>query len=56
MGAPVMVETDADDGIVTHLHPGALYQEPDLPRSLYLLCSADGRGRWFSKVDESVYR
>ena len=58
--APVMVETDADDDIVTHLHPDAFYQEPVLPKELYLACPAEGRGRWFSKVDEkaieSVYR
>ena len=56
VGAPVMVETDADDEYVIHLHPDALYQSPDLPRVLYLVCPAEGRGRWCSNVDESVYQ
>ena len=56
VGAPVMVETDADDESVIHLHTDALYQEPDLPRALYLVCPAEGQGRWCSNVDESVYQ
>ena len=56
VGAPVMVETDADDEYVIHLHPDALYQDPDLPRVLYLVCPAEGQGRWCSNVDESVYQ
>ena len=58
VGAPVMVEIDADDDDewVIHLYPDALFQETALPEELYLLCPADGRGRWFSKVDGSAYR
>ena len=56
MGAPVMVEVDADDEDMIHLHPDALYQEPELPRILYLVCPAERRGRWCSRIVGSEYK
>ena len=58
MGAPVMVEIDEDDEDewVIHLYPDALFQEKVIPEELYLVCPAEGKGRWFSSVDKSVYR
>ena len=58
VGAPVMVEIDADDDDewVIHLYPDALFQETVLPEELYLVCPAEGKGHWCSSVDESVYR
>ena len=56
VGAPVMVETDADDEDMIHLHLDALYQEQVLPEDLCMICPEEGLRRWFSKVDESVYQ
>ena len=58
MGRPVMVEVneDEDDGPVIRLHPGALYQELNLPGVLYLVCPVENQGRWFRQThDDSVY-
>ena len=58
VGAPVMVEIDADneDEWVIHLYMDSLFQETVLPAELYLVCPAEGAGRWCSSVNKSVYR
>ena len=55
VGVPVMVQVDEEDRFVIHLHPDALYGEPDLPPLMHLVCPAEQLGRWFSLVEGSVY-
>ena len=56
VGRPVMVEVDAEDEHVIHLHLDTLYMEPGLPAVLHLFCPEEQRGRWFRPADGPVYK
>ena len=56
VGRPVMVEVDAEDEDVIHLHLDSLHMEPDLPAVIHLFCPEERRGRKFRRSDAPVYR